>query len=62
MRSGGSHDYPYFQTRTYFPLSFSEKWIDEIRAELPEYRKPKPKRYQAEYALWAYDAPPHRHP
>jgi len=51
-----AHDYRYFPDPDLLPLEVSEKWIDEIRAELPELPEAKRKRYQAEYALSAYDA------
>jgi aspartyl-tRNA(Asn)/glutamyl-tRNA(Gln) amidotransferase subunit B len=51
-----AHDYRYFPDPDLLPLEVSEKWIEEIGAELPELPDAKRKRYQTEYALSAYDA------
>jgi aspartyl-tRNA(Asn)/glutamyl-tRNA(Gln) amidotransferase subunit B len=51
-----AHDYRYFPDPDLPPLEVSEKWIEEIKAELPELPDAKRKRYQTEYALSAYDA------
>jgi len=51
-----AHDYRYFPDPDLLPLEVSEKWIEQIRAELPELPEAKRKRYQTEYALSAYDA------
>jgi aspartyl-tRNA(Asn)/glutamyl-tRNA(Gln) amidotransferase subunit B len=51
-----AHDYRYFPDPDLLPLEVSEKWVEEIGAELPELPDAKRKRYQTEYALSAYDA------
>ena len=51
-----AHDYRYFPDPDLLPLEVSEKWIEEIKAKLPELPEAKRKRYQTEYALSPYDA------
>ncbi len=49
-------DYRYFPEPDLPPLVINEKWIDEIRLNLPELPQAKFQRFQAEYELGAYDA------
>ena len=51
-----AHDYRYFPDPDLLPLEVSEKWIDEIKAAIPELPEAKRARYQHEYGLSAYDA------
>src|SRR5213083_988105 len=51
-----AHDYRYFPDPDLLPLEVSEKWIEEIKAKLPELPEAKRKRYQTEHALSPYDA------
>jgi aspartyl-tRNA(Asn)/glutamyl-tRNA(Gln) amidotransferase subunit B len=51
-----AHDYRYFPDPDLLPLEIEEKWIEDIRASLPELPDAKKKRFAAEYGLSAYDA------
>jgi aspartyl-tRNA(Asn)/glutamyl-tRNA(Gln) amidotransferase subunit B len=51
-----AHDYRYFPEPDLPPLNISEKWIDKIRAELPELPGKKINRYKSEFDLSAYEA------
>ncbi|MCU0804557.1 MAG: Asp-tRNA(Asn)/Glu-tRNA(Gln) amidotransferase subunit GatB [Burkholderiales bacterium] len=51
-----AHDYRYFPDPDLLPLAVSEKWIDEVRAGLPELPEAKRARYEREWGLPAYDA------
>ncbi len=51
-----AHDYRYFPDPDLLPLVIDEKWIEEIRASLPELPDAKQKRFVEDYGLTAYDA------
>jgi len=51
-----AHDYRYFPDPDLVPLVVSEKWIETVRAGLPELPAAKVSRYQQELGLPAYDA------
>ena len=51
-----AHDYRYFPDPDLLPLAVEEKWIDEIRASLPELPTAREDRFVAEYGLPRYDA------
>ena len=51
-----AHDYRYFPDPDLLPLVIEEKWIEDIRASLPELPDAKKKRFMSEYGLTAYDA------
>jgi aspartyl-tRNA(Asn)/glutamyl-tRNA(Gln) amidotransferase subunit B len=51
-----AHDYRYFPDPDLPPLVIEEKWIEEIRAALPELPAAKRQRFETQYALPAYDA------
>ena len=51
-----AHDYRYFPDPDLLPLTFSEEWVEEIRATLPELPDEKKARLIKEYGLKAYDA------
>jgi aspartyl-tRNA(Asn)/glutamyl-tRNA(Gln) amidotransferase subunit B len=51
-----AHDYRYFPDPDLLPLVLSEKWIDDVRASLPELPEAKRERYEREWGLPAYDA------
>lgn len=51
-----AHDYRYFPDPDLLPLVVDEKWIDNVRKELPELPREKRKRYMDEYGLSPYDA------
>lgn len=50
-----AHDYRYFPEPDLMPLEISRKWVEEIRAKMPELPNQKRKRYQ-EIGLSEYDA------
>lgn len=50
-----AHDYRYFPEPDLLPLIVDEKWIDEIRATLPELPDKKMERFKSEYNLPDYD-------
>jgi aspartyl-tRNA(Asn)/glutamyl-tRNA(Gln) amidotransferase subunit B len=50
-----AHDYRYFPEPDLLPLVVDEKWIDEIRASLPELPDKKAERFKREYGLPDYD-------
>jgi len=50
-----AHDYRYFPDPDLVPLVVSEKWIETVRAGLPELPAAKVSRYQQELGLPAYD-------
>jgi aspartyl-tRNA(Asn)/glutamyl-tRNA(Gln) amidotransferase subunit B len=57
MRSKESaHDYRYFPDPDLLPLVVDEKWIDEIRASLPELPATREERFVSAYGLPRYDA------
>src|SRR5882672_2195697 len=51
-----AHDYRYFPDPDLLPLVIADSERERIRAAMPELPEAKRKRYQAEYALSAYDA------
>lgn len=51
-----AHDYRYFPDPDLLPLVIEEKWIEEIRASLPELPDAKKKRFMESYGLTPYDA------
>lgn len=57
MRSKESaHDYRYFPEPDLLPLVIDEKWIEEIRAGLPELPEKRRDRLVSQYGLPVYDA------
>ncbi len=51
-----AHDYRYFPDPDLPPLVIAPEWIEQVRATLPELPRPMAARFEAEYALPAYDA------
>jgi aspartyl-tRNA(Asn)/glutamyl-tRNA(Gln) amidotransferase subunit B len=51
-----AHDYRYFPEPDLPPLALDRKWVEEIRARLPELPEARRNRFMAEYGLSAYDA------
>lgn len=51
-----AHDYHYFPEPDLVPITVEQKWIDEIKASLPELPDAKRKRFVSEYGLPEYDA------
>ena len=51
-----AHDYRYFPDPDLVPLVLDPQWLSRWRAELPELPRPRQERFQAQYALSAYDA------
>ena len=51
-----AHDYRYFPEPDLVPLTISDDWIEKIRAELPELRNNKRKRFVKDYGIREYDA------
>jgi aspartyl-tRNA(Asn)/glutamyl-tRNA(Gln) amidotransferase subunit B len=51
-----AHDYRYFPEPDLVPIMVEQKWIDEIRASLPELPDPKRHRFAADFGLSEYDA------
>ena len=51
-----AHDYRYFPDPDLLPLVIEKRWIEEIRASLPELPDAKKKRFIRDYGLSAYDA------
>ncbi len=51
-----AHDYRYFPDPDLLPLEFTQDWVDEIAAELPELPDEKRARLMSDYGLSAYDA------
>lgn len=51
-----AHDYRYFPDPDLVPLTFTQAWVDEIAASLPELPDAKKARFIKEYSLTAYDA------
>jgi len=57
MRSKeNAHDYRYFPDPDLLPLVLTQKFVDDIRASMPELPDEKKARYIKEYALTPYDA------
>ncbi|MEK7783398.1 MAG: Asp-tRNA(Asn)/Glu-tRNA(Gln) amidotransferase subunit GatB, partial [Candidatus Binatota bacterium] len=51
-----AHDYRYFPEPDLLPLVIDEKWIEEIRAGLPELPEKRRERLVSQYGLPVYDA------
>src|SRR3954467_6067440 len=51
-----AHDYRYFPDPDLLPLEFSQSFVDELKAELPELPDQKQARFIAELGLSSYDA------
>ena len=51
-----AHDYRYFPDPDLLPLVLDRKWIEEVRANLPELPDAKKARFVADYKLTSYDA------
>ncbi|WP_027567299.1 Asp-tRNA(Asn)/Glu-tRNA(Gln) amidotransferase subunit GatB [Bradyrhizobium sp. URHA0013] len=51
-----AHDYRYFPDPDLLPLEFSQSFVDELKAELPELPDQKKMRFVADLGLSAYDA------
>ena len=49
-------DYRYFPDPDLPPIHISDQWIQDLKAQLPEFCEEKQQRYQQEYGLPAYDA------
>jgi aspartyl-tRNA(Asn)/glutamyl-tRNA(Gln) amidotransferase subunit B len=51
-----AHDYRYFPDPDLLPLEFSQAFVDELRADLPELPDQKKTRFIADFSLSPYDA------
>jgi len=51
-----AHDYRYFPDPDLLPLRFTQGYVDELAASLPELPDEKKKRFVSEFGLSAYDA------
>ena len=51
-----AHDYRYFPEPDLPPLSISRKWVEEVKAKLPELPEARRDRFVSEYGLPIYDA------
>src|SRR5471030_2352086 len=51
-----AHDYRYFPDPDLLPLEFSEAWVAELKADLPELPDQKKARFIADFGLSPYDA------
>src|SRR5437879_5643136 len=51
-----AHDYRYFPDPDLLPVEFSQAFVDELKAHLPELPDQKKARFIADFALSAYDA------
>jgi aspartyl-tRNA(Asn)/glutamyl-tRNA(Gln) amidotransferase subunit B len=51
-----AHDYRYFPDPDLLPLEFSQAYVDELKAHLPELPDAKTARFATQYGLAAYDA------
>ena len=51
-----AHDYRYFPEPDLVPLRIDSRWVDEIRAGLPELPRARRQRFVAQYGLPGYDA------
>jgi aspartyl-tRNA(Asn)/glutamyl-tRNA(Gln) amidotransferase subunit B len=51
-----AHDYRYFPDPDLVPLRIDEKWVEEIRKDLPELPAEKRERFVREYQIPEYDA------
>jgi aspartyl-tRNA(Asn)/glutamyl-tRNA(Gln) amidotransferase subunit B len=51
-----AHDYRYFPDPDLLPLTFTQEWVDELAAHLPELPDQKKARFVADFGLSSYDA------
>ncbi|MDQ6663408.1 MAG: Asp-tRNA(Asn)/Glu-tRNA(Gln) amidotransferase subunit GatB [Acidobacteriota bacterium] len=51
-----AHDYRYFPEPDLAPLRISDRWLNQVRADLPELPARKRARFAADYGLREYDA------
>jgi aspartyl-tRNA(Asn)/glutamyl-tRNA(Gln) amidotransferase subunit B len=51
-----AHDYRYFPDPDLLPLQFTQAYVDELKAELPELPDEKKLKYVSDYGLTPYDA------
>ena len=51
-----AHDYRYFPDPDLLPLEITSKWIEEVKAGLPELPQAMQARFQSQYGLSNYDA------
>jgi aspartyl-tRNA(Asn)/glutamyl-tRNA(Gln) amidotransferase subunit B len=51
-----AHDYRYFPDPDLPPLAIAPEWVEQVRAQLPELPVAMAARFEADYALPAYDA------
>jgi aspartyl-tRNA(Asn)/glutamyl-tRNA(Gln) amidotransferase subunit B len=51
-----AHDYRYFPDPDLVPVEVDEKWIEQLKAELPELPEAKRSRFSSQYSLPEYDA------
>jgi aspartyl-tRNA(Asn)/glutamyl-tRNA(Gln) amidotransferase subunit B len=51
-----AHDYRYFPDPDLLPLEFTQSYVDDLAAHLPELPDAKKARFMAEYGLPSYDA------
>jgi aspartyl-tRNA(Asn)/glutamyl-tRNA(Gln) amidotransferase subunit B len=51
-----AHDYRYFPEPDLPPLALDRKWVEELKAKLPELPEAKRDRFMADYGLPLYDA------
>ncbi|OKO80051.1 Asp-tRNA(Asn)/Glu-tRNA(Gln) amidotransferase subunit GatB [Bradyrhizobium sp. AS23.2] len=51
-----AHDYRYFPDPDLLPLEFSQSFVDELKADLPELPDQKKTRFVVDFGLSAYDA------
>ncbi|MBI5212539.1 MAG: Asp-tRNA(Asn)/Glu-tRNA(Gln) amidotransferase subunit GatB [Nitrospirae bacterium] len=51
-----AHDYRYFPEPDLVPITVGQKWIDDIKASLPELPDAKRERFVSEYGIPEYDA------
>ncbi|MBV5263950.1 Asp-tRNA(Asn)/Glu-tRNA(Gln) amidotransferase subunit GatB [Pinisolibacter aquiterrae] len=51
-----AHDYRYFPDPDLLPLEFTQAWVDELKAGLPELPDAKKARFIAQYGVTPYDA------
>ncbi|HEX9213515.1 MAG TPA: Asp-tRNA(Asn)/Glu-tRNA(Gln) amidotransferase subunit GatB, partial [Bradyrhizobium sp.] len=51
-----AHDYRYFPDPDLLPLEFTQSFVEELKAKLPELPDQKKTRFVADFALSAYDA------
>jgi aspartyl-tRNA(Asn)/glutamyl-tRNA(Gln) amidotransferase subunit B len=51
-----SHDYRYFPDPDLMPMRVEEKWLSEIRTQMPELPRQRQERYQSQFQVTEYDA------